>query len=74
MTKLFYHFHNTRYALLHHVRAVSAYFSSGGGDKVETPTEPPKLAWTSEDQKQRSKEFFELAGKLANNRKDDKAA
>lgn len=59
----------TRDDLLKRVRQVSAYFTQGGGQKATG--EAPKLAWTSEEQKERAKKFRELAAKLAD---DERAA
>lgn len=57
--------HLTREHLVVRARKVSSYFANGGGQSTGEPIESPRLAWTSEDQKQRSKEFHELATKLA---------
>lgn len=73
MEKLSDHLQYTRNLLLNRARAVSAYFKNSGGAPIADSGEPPKLAWTSEEQKQRAKEFFELASKLAN-KNNDKAA
>ena len=54
----------TRVNVLRRARKISAYFSIGGGNSTDDD-ELPKLAWTSDDQKQRSQDFKELAAKLA---------
>lgn len=55
----------TRRQLMSGARAVSAYFKTGGGIPANDHTERAPLAWTSDEQKQRSREFQELAKKLA---------
>ena len=64
MNKLIAHIEATRSEILNRARRVSAYFSSGGGTKASAGEER-ELAWTSEEQIKRAKEFRELAAKLA---------
>ena len=65
MKKLYDQIESTRSQILNRARKVSAYFSKGGGAKSGSNGQDRQLAWTSEEQKKRAKEFRELAAKLA---------
>ena len=66
MTKFISQFEYTRTQILKRAKKVSAYFSSGGGDDAsDIEGEERQLAWTSEEQIERAKEFRKLAKELA---------
>ena len=64
MNKLLDHIEATRAGILNRAKKVSAYFSIGGGANGDE-NEERQLAWTSDQQIKRAKEFRELAAKLA---------
>ena len=74
MNKIFGQIQQARYELVNRARSVSTYFKNGGGVSTTVQQDDIKFAWTSEEQKQRAKEFHELANKLANANKNSRAA
>ena len=73
MKNLYSQFESTRTEILNRVRKVSAYFSIGGGKDASAGSER-ELAWTSDEQIQRAKEFRELAAKTRPRRESRRLA
>lgn len=69
MTKIIAHIEYTRTQILKRAKKVSAYFSSGGGETFEDASYERQLAWTSEEQIKRAKEFRKIAKELAESEK-----